>query len=88
MRRCSFQIDEFVHPKTGRRSVCYRLNYRSMDRSVAGPGGRPIAADSHPINADTLLHTLACRSLSNEEVNEIQAKVISTVVEQMGVEPR
>lgn len=27
-------IDEFVHPKTGRRSVCYRLNYRSMDRSL------------------------------------------------------
>lgn len=26
------QIDEFVHPTTQRRSVCYRLNYRSMDR--------------------------------------------------------
>ena len=39
--------------------MCYRLNYRSMDRS-----------------------------LSNEEVNEIQAKVVDTVVSQMGVEPR
>jgi phenylalanyl-tRNA synthetase alpha chain len=25
-------IDEFTHPKTGRRSQCYRINYRSMDR--------------------------------------------------------
>ncbi|KAM0748871.1 phenylalanyl-tRNA synthetase [Meredithblackwellia eburnea MCA 4105] len=52
-------IDEFVHAKTNRRSVCYRLNYRSMDRS-----------------------------LSNEEVNEIQDKVIEEVVERMGVEVR
>lgn len=52
-------IDEFVHPKTGRRSVCYRLNYRSMDRS-----------------------------LSNEEVNDIQVKVVEEVVERMGVEVR
>ncbi|KAF8932522.1 putative phenylalanyl-tRNA synthetase alpha subunit [Dissophora ornata] len=27
-------IDEFTHPKTKRRSVCYRINYRSMDRNV------------------------------------------------------
>lgn len=27
-------IDDFTHPKTGRRSLCYRLNYRSMDRSL------------------------------------------------------
>lgn len=27
-------IDDFIHPKTGRRSLCYRLNYRSMDRYV------------------------------------------------------
>ncbi|KAI9281055.1 phenylalanyl-tRNA synthetase [Sporodiniella umbellata] len=25
-------IDEFTHPKTNQRSVCYRINYRSMDR--------------------------------------------------------
>ncbi|KAK4054243.1 phenylalanyl-tRNA synthetase alpha subunit, mitochondrial [Microbotryomycetes sp. JL201] len=29
------KIDEFVHPTTSRRSVCYRLNYRSMDRSLS-----------------------------------------------------
>ncbi|KAL8280870.1 hypothetical protein RQP46_006874 [Phenoliferia psychrophenolica] len=52
-------IDEFVHSKTQRRSVCYRLNYRSMDRS-----------------------------LSNEEVNEIQVKVVEEVVDRMGVEVR
>ncbi|KAF9907990.1 hypothetical protein EC991_010338 [Linnemannia zychae] len=27
-------IDEFTHPKTKKRSMCYRINYRSMDRNV------------------------------------------------------
>ncbi|OLL24210.1 Phenylalanine--tRNA ligase, mitochondrial [Neolecta irregularis DAH-3] len=27
-------IDKFIHPKTHRRSFCYRINYRSMDRSL------------------------------------------------------
>lgn len=27
-------IDSFVHPKTGRTSHCYRITYRSMDRSL------------------------------------------------------
>jgi phenylalanyl-tRNA synthetase alpha chain len=27
-------VDEFVHPKTGRQSKCFRFNYRSMDRSL------------------------------------------------------
>ena len=27
-------IDEFTHPKTGRSSHCYRITYRSMDRSL------------------------------------------------------
>ncbi|ODV80452.1 phenylalanyl-tRNA synthetase [Suhomyces tanzawaensis NRRL Y-17324] len=27
-------IDEFVHPKTGKKSQCYRINYQSMDRSL------------------------------------------------------
>jgi phenylalanyl-tRNA synthetase alpha chain len=26
------QIDDFTHPKTQRKSKCYRINYRSMDR--------------------------------------------------------
>ncbi|BGP25222.1 Transcriptional regulator of nonfermentable carbon utilization [Rhodotorula toruloides] len=52
-------IDEFTHPKTGRKSRCYRLNYRSMDRS-----------------------------LSNEEVNRIQDRVIERVTGEMGVEVR
>ena len=25
-------VDEFRHPKTGRKSLCYRINYRSMER--------------------------------------------------------
>ncbi|KAM0789465.1 hypothetical protein ACM66B_000286 [Microbotryomycetes sp. NB124-2] len=53
------KIDEFVHPTSARRSVCYRLNYRSMDRS-----------------------------LSNEEVNEVHAKVVGQVVDGLGVEAR
>jgi len=27
-------VDTFVHPKTGQRSLCYRINYRSMDRNL------------------------------------------------------
>jgi phenylalanyl-tRNA synthetase alpha chain len=27
-------IDDFTHPKTGRTSHCYRISYRSMDRSL------------------------------------------------------
>lgn len=26
--------DEFVHPKTGRRSMCYRVNYRHLERTL------------------------------------------------------
>lgn len=29
------QIDDFTHPKTNRTSWCYRVNYRSMDRSLS-----------------------------------------------------
>lgn len=27
-------VDEFTHPKTGRRSMCYRVNYRSLERTL------------------------------------------------------
>jgi len=27
-------IDEFTHPKTGRRSMCYRVNYRSLEKTL------------------------------------------------------
>ncbi len=27
-------VDEFQHPKTGRKSVCYRVNYRSLERTL------------------------------------------------------
>lgn len=53
------QIDEFTHPKTGRKSKTFRLNYRSMDRS-----------------------------LSNEEVNVLQAQVEKRVIAEMGIEMR
>lgn len=28
------QVDTFVHPKTGRKSLCYRITYRSMERNI------------------------------------------------------
>ncbi|KAK4695508.1 phenylalanyl-tRNA synthetase alpha chain, partial [Lecanoromycetidae sp. Uapishka_2] len=28
------QTDEFVHPGSGRRSLCYRINYRSLERTL------------------------------------------------------
>ena len=33
-RRSVELIDDFTHPKTGKRSQCYRMNYRHMDRSL------------------------------------------------------
>jgi phenylalanyl-tRNA synthetase alpha chain len=27
-------VDEFEHPKTGRKSMCYRVNYRSLERTL------------------------------------------------------
>ncbi|KAK9454146.1 phenylalanyl-tRNA synthetase [Dipodascopsis uninucleata] len=27
-------VDHFVHPKTGKQSLCYRINYQSMERSL------------------------------------------------------
>ncbi|KAF8163308.1 hypothetical protein B0H34DRAFT_650077 [Crassisporium funariophilum] len=53
------KIDQFVHPKSNRTSLCYRINYRSMDRS-----------------------------LSNDEINEVQSRVNSRLTSQFGVEIR
>ncbi|KAF9582464.1 hypothetical protein BGW38_000178 [Lunasporangiospora selenospora] len=52
-------IDKFTHPKTNRQSVCFRINYRSMDRNV-----------------------------TNNEINEIQEKLRTEVVDRMKVELR
>jgi len=52
-------IDEFVHPKSGRSSNCFRISYRSMDRS-----------------------------LTNEEVDELQERVRNEVVDKLRVELR
>lgn len=52
-------VDQFTHPKSGRESRCYRINYRSMDRS-----------------------------LSNEEVNGMQAEISEQCQERLRVELR
>ena len=52
-------VDEFVHPKTGKKSVCFRINYRSMDRS-----------------------------LTNEEVDELQFKIRDRIASELPVELR
>jgi len=28
------KVDEFTHPKTGRKSLCYRINYRSLEKTL------------------------------------------------------
>lgn len=52
-------IDQFTHPKTQRESRCYRIIYRSMERT-----------------------------LTNEEVNEINSIVRDKVTSILGVELR
>lgn len=55
----ALQIDDFLNKKTGRTSKCYRINYRSMDRS-----------------------------LSNEEVNKLQSKVLERLTQTLDIELR
>lgn len=52
-------VDEFVHPKTSLSSHCYRISYRSMDRS-----------------------------LTNEEIDELQFKVRERTEKELAVELR
>jgi phenylalanyl-tRNA synthetase alpha chain len=52
-------LDRFQRPSDGRTSLCYRVTYRSMDRS-----------------------------LTNEEIDALQARVRQEVVEKLGVELR
>lgn len=52
-------IDDFIHPKTGKTSHCYRIAYRSMDRS-----------------------------LTNEEIDDLQEIVRDRVVDDLGVKLR
>ncbi|KXN69816.1 phenylalanyl-tRNA synthetase [Conidiobolus coronatus NRRL 28638] len=53
------KIDHFVHPKTKKESMCYRIIYRSMDRTV-----------------------------TNEEINQLQEKLRLKVKEELEVELR
>lgn len=85
-------FDTFVHPKTGRTSQAYRINYRHMGRY----------ARTHTyflwlfcILAFILVFPALCliifhlvvptRSLLNEEVDRIQARVRDTLVSRLRV---
>lgn len=46
-------IDEFVHPKTGKRSQCYRINYQSMDRNLTNEEINDI---NNKVEADLVKH--------------------------------
>lgn len=52
-------VDEFQHPKTGRRSLCYRINYRNLERT-----------------------------LTNQEVNDMQELLERQMESKLGVEVR
>lgn len=52
-------VDEFTHPKSGKRSMCYRINYRSLERT-----------------------------LTNEDINILQAKTCDHLVAELGIELR
>ena len=47
-------IDEFQHPTTGRRSLCYSIDYRSLERVIS----REEANDLHENIRNTLVHQL------------------------------
>jgi phenylalanyl-tRNA synthetase alpha chain len=37
--------DEFTHPKTGRKSMCYRINYRSLERTLTNTEANELHAE-------------------------------------------
>jgi phenylalanyl-tRNA synthetase alpha chain len=37
--------DEFTHPKTGRKSMCYRINYRSLERTLTNAEANQLHED-------------------------------------------
>lgn len=38
----TIQIDNFTHPKSHRHSLCYRINYRSMDKNLTNEEGNEL----------------------------------------------
>jgi len=38
-------IDSFTHPKSNRISLCYRINYRSMDKSLSNEETNALHSD-------------------------------------------
>ena len=38
-------LDEFLHPKTGKKSFCYRINYRSLERTLTNKEANELHQD-------------------------------------------
>ena len=92
-------VDKFTHPKTNRTSLCFRITYRSMDRCACSTSSSLSftsveylpEAKSDTLNIHIRARTIwlcVCRSLTNEEINELQAKVRDEVPVKLGVELR
>ena len=77
------KIDSFVHPKTGRHSQAFRVIYRDMSRWV-----QLYACCIYAWAGILYQHLRCCRSLTNEEVDEVQWRVRESLVNQLGVELR
>lgn len=37
-------VDEFQHPTSGRKSYCYRINYRSLERTLTNSEANDLQA--------------------------------------------
>lgn len=47
-------VDEFTHPKTGRKSMCYRINYRSLERTLTNAETNKMHAEVTSMLVDKL----------------------------------
>jgi phenylalanyl-tRNA synthetase beta subunit len=83
MSVCLLQFDEYTHPKTGRKSLAYQINYRSMDRSVYR-----LACVCQSPKLTLCSPGLCCRVLTNTEIVALHDEVSRKSEAKFGVEVR